>query len=98
VRTHNPRPPGLWGAPLLADGVLLDNRRVARPETPFVSVIKEPVAGSCTECGAEALARYPVVGEHGWAIVTKCQSCLHSVKRERWDRLGPYKLLVDSLR
>jgi uncharacterized Zn finger protein len=62
-----------------------------------VSVTKEPVPGSCPECGAQELARYPVVGEHGWEIVTKCRSCLCSVTRERWGRLGPYSLLVDLL-
>jgi vanillate/4-hydroxybenzoate decarboxylase subunit D len=68
-----------------------------RPTTPFVSVSREPVAGSCPECGAASLARYPVVGEHGWAIATKCQNCLCSIERERWGRLGPYTLLVDTL-
>jgi vanillate/4-hydroxybenzoate decarboxylase subunit D len=70
---------------------------VARPETQFVSVEREPVPGTCPECGSEALCRYSVVGEHGWEIVTKCQACLCSVARERWGRLGPYSLLVDSL-
>lgn len=68
-----------------------------RPETPFVSVTREPVDGHCPECGASALSRYPVVGEHGWAMVTKCQRCLYSVERERWNRLGPYSLLVDTI-
>ena len=35
---------------------------------------------------------------HYWELVTKCQSCLCSVARERWQRLGPVKLLVDTLR
>jgi hypothetical protein len=70
---------------------------VARPQTQFVSVDREPVDGTCPECGAEALRRYPVVGERGWEMVTKCQVCLGSVDRERWGRLGPFALLVDAL-
>ena len=70
---------------------------MARPDTPFVFVTREPVGGSCPECGTETLSRYPVVGEHGWEIVTKCQSCLCSVSRERWGRLGPYSLAVDLM-
>jgi hypothetical protein len=30
-------------------------------------------------------------------MVTKCQVCLHSLERERWNRLGHIHLLVDSL-
>lgn len=71
---------------------------MARPLTPFVSVAREPVAGSCPDCGAEALRRYPVVGERGWEMVTKCQACLCSVERQRWGRLGPHSLLVDLVR
>lgn len=71
---------------------------MARPQTQFVTVDREPAAGACPECGAERLARYPVVGERGWEMVVKCQECLASVERERWNRLGPYSLLVDRLR
>jgi hypothetical protein len=70
---------------------------VARPQEQFVFVTREPVAGSCPDCGAEQLQRYPVVSEHGWEMVTKCAACLCSASRERWNRLGPYSLLVDSL-
>jgi transposase-like protein len=62
-----------------------------------VAVAKEKVEGSCPECGAESLARYPVLSEGGWFQVVKCQSCLHSVSRERWSRLGDIALLSDSL-
>lgn len=68
-----------------------------RPETPTVSVERERVTGTCPECGAEDLARYPVVSEKGWEIATKCQSCLASVAREPWNRLGPIVLLTDGL-
>jgi transposase-like protein len=62
-----------------------------------VAVAKEKVAGSCPECGAESLARYPVLSEGGWFQVVKCQNCLHSMSRERWSRLGDIALLSDSL-
>jgi hypothetical protein len=70
---------------------------MARPSIPYVSVERAPVDGGCPECGAQALARYPVVGEAGWEIVVKCQRCLASIERRRWNRLGPYELLVDRL-
>jgi hypothetical protein len=62
-----------------------------------VHVEKEPVDGACPECGAEALRRYPVVSEHGWEIVTKCQTCLYSVERTKWNRLGPITPLGESV-
>ena len=68
-----------------------------RPATLTVSVEREPVSGTCPGCGAEDLARYPVISEKGWEIVVKCQSCLVSVSREPWNRLGPVVLLTDSL-
>ena len=49
---------------------------------------KEPVPGACPQCGAEDLARYPVLAVGGWFMVVKCQRCLHSVSREPWNRLG----------
>jgi vanillate/4-hydroxybenzoate decarboxylase subunit D len=70
---------------------------VSRPDTPFVSVSREPAAGVCPECGAADLLRYPVVGERGWEMVVKCQACLLSIDRERWNRLGPHALLVDQM-
>ena len=64
---------------------------------PAREVVREVVAGTCPECGAQTLMRYPAVVELGWAIVTKCQECLFSVEREPWRRLGPIELLVDRL-
>ena len=58
---------------------------------------REPADGICRRCGAEDLRRYPVVSEGGWFQVTKCQTCLLSVSREPWSRLGPIQLLSDSL-
>jgi hypothetical protein len=55
---------------------------------PTRSVPREPVAGTCPACGAAEIARYPVVSTGGWFIVEKCQRCLTSVHRTRWNRLG----------
>jgi len=68
-----------------------------RPEDSYINVHREVIAGVCVECGAESLARYPVVSERGWELVTKCQSCLCSQHRESWHRLGPVSLLSDGL-
>lgn len=58
---------------------------------------KEPVAGVCEACGAERLARYPVLSEGGWFMAVKCQACLHSQRRERWHRLGHIQLSTDAI-
>jgi uncharacterized Zn finger protein len=70
---------------------------MTQPDELTVTVQKDPVSGSCPECGAEELARYPVVSEKGWEMVTKCQACLYSVEREKWHRLGPISMLEDQL-
>jgi transposase-like protein len=62
-----------------------------------LSLVKEPVDGTCPSCGAEALRRYPVNSEGGWFQVVKCQNCLHSVSRERWHLLGYLRLLSDTI-
>jgi hypothetical protein len=49
---------------------------------------REPVAGDCPECGASALQSYKVLSNGGWHSVVKCQSCLCSVSRDPWNRLG----------
>ena len=61
---------------------------VPRPEQTHLSVEREPVAGACPACGAQALASYRVLGEGGLWDVVKCQECLTSVSRERAPRLG----------
>lgn len=66
-----------------------------RPAEEFVFVVREPVDGICEECGADGLYRYPVVSEGGWWVVVKCQECLGSVERTKWNRLGPLNLLAD---
>jgi hypothetical protein len=68
-----------------------------RSGMPHLFVERQPVAGTCPECGHNGLERYPVVGEGGWENVTKCPGCLYSVAREPWGRYGPITLLVDSV-
>jgi hypothetical protein len=48
------------------------------------------VAGTCPECGAQALASYRVMSEGGWWLVVKCGRCLHSVSREPGPLLGAF--------
>ncbi|GEC29357.1 hypothetical protein PSA01_63860 [Pseudonocardia saturnea] len=62
-----------------------------------MSLVKTPVEGTCPRCGADDLRRYPVNSEGGWFEVVKCQSCLHSVSRERWHLLGSLQLLSDTI-
>jgi hypothetical protein len=59
-----------------------------RPQTLTVTYPRTPVEGACPSCGAAALARYRVMSEGGWWMVTKCQTCLHSVAREPGPMLG----------
>jgi vanillate/4-hydroxybenzoate decarboxylase subunit D len=61
-----------------------------RPTTATVSCARTPVAGTCPECGAQALARYRVMSEGGWWLVVKCGQCLHSVSREPGPLLGAF--------
>lgn len=68
-----------------------------RPTEPTLAVEKEPVDGTCPACGADDLKTYPVLAEYGWEQVAKCQTCLHSVSRERLPLLGPLDVLVSSL-
>lgn len=65
-------------------------------EYPTSSVEREPVEGSCPVCDAPALARYPVLSEGGWFMAVKCQKCLHSVERPKWNRLGYVVRLEDQ--
>jgi hypothetical protein len=68
-----------------------------RPTERTLHVTREPVDGTCAECGHGGLERYPVLSEGGWFTVVKCPSCLASASRERWGRLGPISLLEDTL-
>lgn len=68
-----------------------------RPKDPVVLIQKETVPGSCPECRSERLARYPVLTEGGWWLVTKCQDCLASVERKRWHLLGYLSPLSELL-
>jgi hypothetical protein len=62
-----------------------------------LSVTRTKVEGACAECGQSALARYPVLAESGWFEVVKCQACLHSASRQKWNRLGYIRLIEDAL-
>ena len=68
-----------------------------RPTDPAPVQERETVTGQCSECGTEALARYPVLSEGGWYQVVKCQACLNCESREKWTRLGYVELMTDSL-
>ena len=69
----------------------------SRPTDPTPVQQREAVAGDCGACGAQALMRYPVLSEGGWFLVVKCQDCLHSNSRERWNRLGHITLATDTI-
>ena len=56
-------------------------------QAPGIDASREPVYGSCPNCGESGLARYQVLAEGGWFEVVKCQSCLHTVERSRLDPL-----------
>ncbi|MEQ8496752.1 MAG: hydantoinase B/oxoprolinase family protein, partial [Gammaproteobacteria bacterium] len=56
-----------------------------------VHLERESVTGACPACGAQALARYPVLSEGGWYRVLKCQACLAAVERVA-DDAGPIAL------
>lgn len=75
----------------------MSNFSFPRPADPAPVQAREPVAGRCDACGAEALMRYPLLSEGGWYLVTKCQQCLGSNAREKWHRLGHVTLLTDAL-
>ena len=64
---------------------------------PSLQVERTPVEGACPACGAAELQRYPVNSEGGWFDVVKCQSCLHSVRRDPGPLLGYISLLEDTL-
>jgi hypothetical protein len=68
-----------------------------RPTETTLHVEKEPVSGTCPDCGAEELRAYPVLSENGWWNVVKCQSCLLSVSREPGGLLGSMTLMTDDL-
>jgi hypothetical protein len=57
----------------------------------------EAVEGRCASCGREDLKRYPVLSEGGWFMAVKCQACLASSSRERWNRLGHVVRMEDLL-
>ncbi len=75
----------------------MSNFLYARPDDAAPVQAREPIEGACESCGAEALARYPVLSEGGWFMVVKCQQCLASASREPWTRLGYVTLATDAI-
>lgn len=75
----------------------MSNYSYPRPREATPVQARETVAGHCDECGAEALQRYPALSEGGWYMVVKCQNCLHSQRRDKWNRLGHVTLITDSI-
>lgn len=75
----------------------MSNFSFTRPSETAPVQAREPIAGTCAACGAEALMRYPVLSEGGWFMAVKCQDCLYSQSREKWTRLGYVTLLTDSI-
>ena len=65
----------------------------ARPREAVLDAPRNPVEGTCPECGCEELASYRVLSEGGWWNVTKCQDCLASVSRKPAALFGSYKPL-----
>jgi hypothetical protein len=61
----------------------VDRLLFPRPETPRVYVERTPVEGTCPECGAAALARYPVANYLGPRMTVKCQECLYAISVTR---------------
>jgi hypothetical protein len=61
-----------------------------RPAERHLHVTRTPLAGSCTECGAQELAAYRVLSDGGFFDVHKCQRCLYSLRREPAPPFGSY--------
>lgn len=72
-------------------------RDYPRAQEQHLHVNREEAGGSCPECGADGLKRYPVLTEGGWWMTTKCQSCLHPISRERMGLYGSMSLMSDEL-
>jgi len=62
----------------------------ARSEALTLELERRPADEACPECGAEALAAYPVMSDGGRWQVANCQKCLASVERVDGPRLGSH--------
>lgn len=51
------------------------------------AVQRQRIDSSCPECGSHEIERYRVLSDGGWWVVTKCQKCLFSIRREREPNL-----------
>jgi transposase-like protein len=75
----------------------MGNFNFQRPKELFVSQKKECVSGDCPACAKSNIKKYPVLSDQGWFLVIKCQNCLFSLSREKWNRLGYISLETDHL-
>lgn len=68
------------------------------PGRDQMTVVKTPVEGAtCPECGSTEIARYPIGHYLGPRIVTKCQSCYHSLSVDKpafEDNWPPFRALT----
>lgn len=80
-----------------AEGLVANPAGRPMPRVERLSFERERVDGTCPSCGADDLATYPVNSEGGWFIAVKCQQCLYSLERTPWYRLGPIRLLSDTI-
>lgn len=69
----------------------------SRPEQLHLRLERTAVVGVCPRCGGSTIASYPVISEGGWWRVTKCQSCLFSLERDRMPLLGELDVLPDGV-
>jgi hypothetical protein len=67
------------------------------PETGDHLPALESVEQPCPACGTPVLYRYPLLSVDGWFEVVKCRTCLETVSRRPWNRLGWVTLGEDTL-
>jgi hypothetical protein len=61
-----------------------------RPEQRYLDAVRQPVPGTCPECGAAEMEEYRVLSEGGWWDVRKCRACLACAQREAAPPYGSY--------
>lgn len=76
-----------------APGVFVEREAVTAAELTELGIDLTEFPGS-TEADFK---RYPVLAEGGWYMVVKHQPTLRSVSRQKWDLLGPVKLVSHGL-
>jgi transcription elongation factor Elf1 len=68
-----------------------------RPSEKFVHAKREPVDGTCPECGGQTLSAYRVLSDGGWWDVVKCSNCLESVERNPAPPFGSFVPLSQAV-